>query len=141
MNPDGGDSSELEVECNVVTEYGWSLVAAAERVLRYKALLLGAGSEPARAGLRDDYRRFLRRVNDCNRLALVAIGAIDLNERRTNMPHWLKLVLGGLGVAGSVALAAPTGPAGMVAAGVASATAFLTGLYHPTPGAGGQKPQ
>lgn len=50
------------------------------------------------------------------------------------MPNWIKLVLGGLGVAGAVVLAVPTGPLGMAGAGIAAATAFLSGLYHPAPG-------
>ena len=52
------------------------------------------------------------------------------------MPHWVKLVIAGLGVAGAVAATIASGgtAAVAIAAGVSAATGALATLYHPTPG-------
>lgn len=120
MTQDAGDKSDLEVEAAFVTEYGWSLVSVAERLLRFKALLLGAGSESAREELRDDYREFLRRVNDCNKLALVALGAASPSERKhMNWSNiWSKVqhaTIIGAGAGVAVLVGALTGGTGFAA--------------------------
>ena len=57
------------------------------------------------------------------------------------MPNWLKLVIAGLGAAGSVAAVIASGGtlAPAIVAGVSAATGSLATLYHDKPGAGGAK--
>jgi len=52
------------------------------------------------------------------------------------MPHWMKLVTAGLGVAGAVIATIASGGTALVAAaaGISAATGALATLYHPTPG-------
>jgi len=52
------------------------------------------------------------------------------------MPHWVKLVIAGLGVAGAAITVAATGGGALaVAAAVVSASGgALATLYHPAPG-------
>ncbi len=52
------------------------------------------------------------------------------------MPHWVKLVVAGLGVAGAVVATIASGgtAAVAIAAGISAAGGSLAALYHPTPG-------
>jgi hypothetical protein len=57
------------------------------------------------------------------------------------MPHWMKLIVAGLGVAGAVAATLASGGtlAVAIAAGASAATGALATLYHPTPGSDAEK--
>lgn len=57
------------------------------------------------------------------------------------MPHWVKLVIAGLGVAGSAIAVAATGGGALAiaAAVVASSGGALATLYHPAPGSDASK--
>ena len=52
------------------------------------------------------------------------------------MPHWVKLVIAGLGIAGAVAATIATGgtAAAAIVAGCSAAGGTLAALYHPAPG-------
>jgi hypothetical protein len=57
------------------------------------------------------------------------------------VPHWIKLVIAGLGVAGAVVATIASGGTAAVAAaaGISAATGALATLYHPTPGSDAEK--
>lgn len=52
------------------------------------------------------------------------------------MPHWVKLAIAGLGVAGAVVATIASGgtAAVAIAAGISAAGGSLAALYHPAPG-------
>jgi hypothetical protein len=67
---------DIEVECNVVVEYGIALAAAAERCLRYPDRMREARSEDERAQVRSEHLGFVRRVIGANTIAIAVLGEI-----------------------------------------------------------------
>jgi len=53
---------DLDLECHIITEYGYALATASERCLRYPDLLRMARSKDERDQIRAAHRGFLRRI-------------------------------------------------------------------------------
>ena len=127
--------SDLDVECNVVSEYGQSMASVAIRLLRYKDRMSMARSEDERTFIRKEHAEFLRGVIRTHKIAFAAmIQSPPKEESKMDMGDIMKLI----GVAGTIAAAvvsaAPGGPIAMVGAGAAAAAAFAGGLHMKQPG-------
>lgn len=64
---------DLEVECNVVSEYGQAMASAAIRLLRYKDRMQLARSDAEREFIRREHAEFVRGVVRAHKIAFAAM--------------------------------------------------------------------
>ena len=77
-------TDDLDVEIQMVVEYGYALAAAAERCLRYPESLRGARSNAERDQIRAAHRGFLRRTIGATTVinAILDDGGLAEDERK-----------------------------------------------------------
>lgn len=66
-------ASDLDVECNVISEYGQSMAFVAERLLKYPDRMHLARSEDERDFIRAEHAKFIRKLFRFHKIAISAL--------------------------------------------------------------------
>jgi len=85
---------DIDVECNVVTEYGQAMAYAAQSLLRYENRMRMARSEDERTFIRKSHAEMLRRAISAHRIAFAAMTAKPCKKTslKTSFMAWLSRV-------------------------------------------------